>query len=254
MNTIAMTAGAAGSGTIKTAKRVVSASQRFAELMIAFLFVLTAITSIGGVIVMNSILTAPDYLAQIFPHKGAIAMGAMGWSINNIGIVFIAVFAFPLLRKLDETLAVGYLATRIVEGSIMMFGVAATLMLIPLSGAFIKAGAPDGSWYQAIGDVLMQLKLLGLTELALPLMSLGGMIFTWQLFKFRMVPRVISVIGLVGYCLMLLTGLASWFDLVDAAPGSPLSVLAVPVAVFEIILLPMWLVFKGFRMPAATAA
>jgi len=65
------------------------------------------------------------------------------WSTNIIGIVFIAVFAFRVLRKLDEALAVGYLASRIIEGTIMMVGIAATLLLIPLSQEFIKAGAPQ---------------------------------------------------------------------------------------------------------------
>ncbi len=246
MNTIVIPAGSAG---INKAKRVVGASQRFAEIMIATLFLLTAATSIYGVTVLDPILNAPDYLAGVFPNKGWIALGSLMWSINNIGIVFIAVFAFPLLRKLDETLAVGYLTARIIEGSVMMFGIAATLLLIPLSEAFIQAGAPDGSWFQAIGDLLKALKLLGLTELSLPLLALGGMIFCWQLFRFRLVPRVISAVGLIGYALIFFGGIASWFDLVDATPFGPGTFLAVPVAFFEIVLLPFWLFFKGFKMP-----
>jgi Domain of unknown function (DUF4386) len=78
----------------------------------------------------------------VFPNKGAVELGALLWSINNIGIVFIAVFAFGLLRKLDETLAVGYLACRIIEGTIMMVGIIATFLLIPLSQEFITAGTP----------------------------------------------------------------------------------------------------------------
>src|SRR2546421_13108500 len=54
--------------------------------------------------------------------KGAVELDALLWSFNNIGIVFIAVFAFGLLRKLDEALAVGYLASRIIDGTIMMVG------------------------------------------------------------------------------------------------------------------------------------
>src|SRR5438270_9366794 len=97
--------------------------------------------------------------------KGAVELDALLWSFNNIGIVFIAVFAFPLLRKLDEALAVGYLAARIIEGSIMMVGIVAALLLIPLSQEFLKAGAPQNSWFQALGDTLIQAKLLGLTAL-----------------------------------------------------------------------------------------
>lgn len=70
----------------------------------------------------------PDSLAGVFPNRTAVELGALLWSINNIGIVFIAVFMFPVLRRLDEPFAVGYLASRIIEGTIMMVGIAATLL------------------------------------------------------------------------------------------------------------------------------
>src|SRR5215813_6429618 len=135
-------------------KRIVDAAQRRAEIMVAALFLVTAAASIPAAFVLDPILNAPDYLARVFPNKGAVELGALLWSINNIGIVFIAVFAFGLLRKLDEALAVGYLASRIIEGTVMMVGIAATLLLIPLSQEFLKADAPQSSWFLTIGEVL----------------------------------------------------------------------------------------------------
>jgi hypothetical protein len=238
----------------KRAKRIVSASQRRAEILIATLFLVTAATSIlGWFLVLNPILNASDYLARVFPNQGAVELGSLLWSINNIGIVFIAVFAFRLLRKLDEALAVGYLASRIIEGTIMMVGIAATLLLIPLSQEFLKAGTPHGSWFQTIGDVLQHAQYLGLYQLSLPLLGLGGCLFTWMLFRYRLVPRFISVVGLIGYALVFLYSIAGWFNLIDLSPGASgaWSVLALPVAVFEIILLPFWLLFRGFKTPEA---
>ena len=78
------------------------------------------------------------------------------------------------------------------------------------------------------------------------MLGVGGLMFTWLLFRFRLVPRFISVFGLSGYALVLLGSIAGWFDLVDVSPGGSGSPLAVPVAVFEIILLPFWLLFRGF--------
>src|SRR5438046_3963035 len=138
----------------KRPKRIVGASQRRAEILIATLFVVTGVVSIfGAFFVLNPILNASDYLARVFPNQGAVELGSLLWSINNIGIVFIAVFAFPVLRKLDEALAVGYLASRIIEGTIMMVGIAATLMMISLSQEFLQACGSYGSVVQAIGDV-----------------------------------------------------------------------------------------------------
>src|SRR5260370_31288046 len=200
-------------------KRIVSANQRRAEIVIAALFLVTAAASIPGAFILDSILNASNYLAQVFPNKGAVELGALMWSINNIGIVFIAVFAFGLLRKLDEALAVGYLASRIIEGTIMMFGIAATLLLIPLSQAFLQAGAPQSSWFLTIGDVLKQAKFLGLTGLSLPMLGLGGLLFTWMLFRFGLVPRGISVVGLIGYGVEVFGDIAGCVRFGDEAPG-----------------------------------
>jgi len=235
-------------------RRIVDAAQRRAEIWVATLFLVTAAASIPASLVGDPILNAPNYLAGIFPNKAAVAWVALLWSINNIGIVFIAVFMYPLLKKLDDTAAVGYLALRIIEGAVMMFGIAAILMLIALSGEFIKAGAPLSSWYQTLGDSLKQAKLMGLTQISLPLLGLGGCIFTWQLIRSKLVPLFISVIGLVGYTLILFGGVAAWFGVIDPSPFGPTAYIAIPVALFETILLPFWLFFRGFKMPEATEA
>lgn len=235
-----------------TSKRIVSANQRRAEIVIATLFLLTAAASIPAGLFLDPLFNASGYLAWVFPHQGAVALDAVLWSINNIGIVFIAVFAFPVLRKFDETLAAGYLASRIIEGTIMMVGIMATLSLIPLSQQFLKAGAPQNSWFLTLGDVLKHAKFLGLSAVSLPILGLGGLLFTWLLFRFRLVPRVISVVGLIGYALVFLYSIAGWFGLIDVTPGaSGVGVLVLPVATFEIILLPFWLLFKGFKTPEA---
>ena len=136
----------------------------------------------------------------------------------------------------------------------MMVAIAGTLLLIPLSQEFIDAGSPQGSWFQTLGDVLKQLKLLGLTNVSLPLLGLGGVLFTWLLYRHRLVPRIISAVGLFGYGLVFFAGLAAWFGLIDAAPGGSATFLALPVATFEILLLPFWLYFRGFQMPGAASA
>jgi Domain of unknown function (DUF4386) len=236
----------------KPTKRIASANQRRAEIMIAALFLVTAAVSIPAAFVLDPLLNAPGYLAMVYPNKGTVEVSSLMWSINNIGIVFIAVFAFPVLRKLDEALATGYLASRIIEGPIMMVGIAATFLLIPLSQEFLQAGAPQSSWFLTIGDVLKQARFLGLTGLSLPMLGLGGLLFTWMLFRFRLVPRVISVVGLIGYGVVFLGSIAGWFGLIDVTPGGNAQLLAVPVATFEIILLPFWLLFRGFKTPEAT--
>src|SRR5260370_41666272 len=110
--------------------------------MNAPLFLVSAVTRFRGLFFPNPILNASDYLALVFLNQGAVELGSVLWSINNIGIVFIAMFAFRLLRNHDEALAVAYLATRIIDATIMIVGIAATFLLIPLSHEVLTAVTP----------------------------------------------------------------------------------------------------------------
>lgn len=227
-------------------RSVATTNQRRAEIVIAVLFLITAAAAILGGLLYEPILAAPDYLAGVFLNKSAVAMGALLVSINNIGIVFIAVFAFPVLRTCDETLAIGYLAVRIIESTLMMVGVVAVLLTIPLSEAFAISGA-QGSGLLAIGAVLMKVKVLALTNFSLVLLGLGGLILCWVLLRFQLVHRLIAVVGLSGYTLILCAGLGAWFDVVDMSGAGWETFLAAPVGLFEIVLMPAWLFMRGFR-------
>ena len=234
-----------------TTRRKVSASQRRAEIVIAVLFLLTAAVSIVGGSLLAPMLEAKNYLSLVYPNKAAVQLDTLLISINNVGIVFIAVFAFPLLRKLDEALATAYLATRIIESTLMMLGIFATLLLIPLSQEFIAAGAVQNPMLVAIGETLKHLRLL-VQDKILVFLALGGCFFTWLLFRYRLVPRWMGGFGLFSYVLILLAGLVSWFDVVSVSLGGNGFLLAMPVAFFEIILLPFWLFFRGFNLDPST--
>jgi hypothetical protein len=62
---------------------------------------------------------------------------------------------------------------------------------------------------------------------------------------------LISVVGLIGYALVFFGSIAGWFGVIDPSPGGSAQFLALPVAAFEIILLPFWLLFRGFKIPEA---
>jgi Domain of unknown function (DUF4386) len=236
---------------VRPSPRIVSARQRRAEIVIAALFVVQGVVSIiGAAVFLNPIFNAPGYLANVFPNRGAIELGAMLWAVNNIAIVFIAVFALPLLRKLDEALAVGYLAARIMEGVFLMAGTVAYLLMISLSQQFLSAGSPEGSWFLSYANILKQTAYIGLTQLDLVMLGIGGLIFTWMLFRYRLVHRYIGGLGLIGYALVFIVSILNWFGIVSTS--GPIGVLVVPVAAFEIIVLPAWLFIRGFRMPSVT--
>jgi hypothetical protein len=231
--------------------RIVSPSQRRSEIVIASLFIVQGVTSIVAAFILAPIMNPSNFLALVYPNAGIVQAATLLYSVCNIGIVFIPVFALPILRKLDEALATGYLAARIMEGVFLMGGIVAYLLLIPLSQQFLNAGSPQGSWFLSFADILKQTAYLGLTQLDLVILGIGGLIFTWMLFRYGLVHRYIAVLGLIGYALVFIVSILNWLGIVSSSAG-PIGLLVIPVASFEIVVLPAWLFLRGFKMPAAS--
>jgi Domain of unknown function (DUF4386) len=83
--------------------------------------------------------------------------------------------------------------------------------------------------------------------------GIGGLILNYLLYISRIVPRPISVLGLVGYALLLLTVPLDLVGVIDANSGAGLVLLA-PGGFYEFAVLPIWLIAKGFRSPVVRTA
>jgi hypothetical protein len=228
-------------------------SFRRTAILVASLWIVTAIGAIVGNALMNPVVNAPDYLTTVFPQSVTVISGMLLWLINDIGIVFIGVLMFPILRKQSESMALGYVSMRIFESIFLIVGVIFAMMLIPLSQAFIKAGAMDVTTYEAIGSVLKQAQHWFMDTMQLIPLGLGGIILTSLLYKSKLVPRFFAVFGFIGYGLLLPCALLTLFGVQNIAPGIPVASMVIPVAIWEIILMPVWLYTKGFNPASITA-
>ncbi len=202
---------------------------------------------------MNSVLDAPDYLTTVFPNGTTAISGMLLWLINDFGIALIGLLMFPILKKRSERMALTYLSMRMFEAIFLVIGVIFAMLLIPLSQEFIKAGATDATSYQVIGSVIKQAEYWFMTPMQLIPLGLGGVVLTFFLYQTKLVPRFISVVGLIGYGLLVPSAILTLLGVLDTLPGAPGSLLVIPVAAFEIILMPIWLYTKGFNMSATTS-
>jgi hypothetical protein len=78
--------------------------------------------------------------------------------------------------------------------------------------------------------------------------GMSGIIFAYLLYRTRLIPRPIAVLGLVGYPMLVVGGILYIFHLIDFLRGVGL-LFAWVVGLFELIL-PMWLIIRGFNKPA----
>jgi hypothetical protein len=220
---------------------------RKTALAVGVLFILTFITSIGGVIAYGSVLSDSNYITGA-GADGRVFLGAfleLFLIITNIGC---AVVLFPLLKRQNEGLALGYVAARLVECTFILVGILSVLAIVTLrQGA---AGADAGSL------VLIGKALRGMhdwTFLLGPGFTDGigtGLILGWLMYRSGLVSRRMALFGVVGGPLLAASGIAVLFGLVPQ--GSPLqSVATIPEIVWELFL-GLWLTFKGFS-PAPIA-
>ena len=228
---------------------------RLAEIAIAILFLVTAAAAITGATLLAPAFEDPADLARIAANRAAIATGALLWTLNNVDLVFIALFAWPVLHPVAPFMARAYLTTRVIESGVMMFGVMA---LVTISGLAVSGLAVSGlavSGLSASGNagqvgLLQALSAICLDAGMLPLLGFSGLFLTWPLWRHRILPGWLAGLGVVGYVLVMLAGFFAWFGWIGIGTGDTGVLMVVTVALWEIVLMPIWLLWKGFARAA----
>jgi hypothetical protein len=164
--------------------------------------------------------------------------------ILAVSVLGIGVMMFPVLRKYDEGLALGYAGIRLIETVFIITASLSLLSLLTLSQEY-AAGALDAAYYQPSGTLLLASYDWSFVIGTLIFLGLGGVCLNYLLYQSRLVPRWLSGWGLIGATLVLLYGLLSLF-------GLDPSFLAAPIAVQEMVFA-VWLIAKGFN-PSAVAS
>ena len=220
--------------------------QRAARIFGA-LFLLTFVTSIAAVLLYAPVLDHKAYIVT-GNANGRIALGALleiGLVITNIGT---AVVLFPIARRYSETLALSWVASRIVESTIIAVGAISLLAIVTLNqDALAPSNAllVQGRALVAIHDWTF---LLGPGFCV----AVGnGIILGALMLKSGLVPRPMAILGLVAGPLLLIRATLILFDVVDA--GDATDILVVPEIVWEAAL-GFYPLIKGFRTPPAPPA
>jgi hypothetical protein len=159
--------------------------------------------------------------------KASLRVGVLLEMLSGIAVMTIGFLMFRVLKTVDEKWALGYPIMRVTE-----FVISAVLAVYLLNQ------------FQEYPNHLLWVYIPT---------GIGGLILNYLLFVSRLVPRVISGLGLVGYALLLLVVPLDLIGAVDASAGVGLALL-VPGGLFEFIVLPVWLISKGFRAPVARVA
>jgi amino acid permease len=156
-----------------------------------------------------------------------------------------------VLRKFNAGLALGSVGFRTFEGVLRFVAVCALLLLITLSQQFVEAGAPDSSYFQTFGVLLYAGYRWVANVGALLAFSIGCLLYYIIFYRTNLVPRWISVWGLVAAILTMLSCVLTTVGLIVPFSTEQI-VLALPMLPQEMVLA-VWLIVKGFN-PSAIAS
>ena len=213
-------------------------TQRKTALVAGILYLLTFVSIPSPFFLYGQVRNNPQYILGPGPDTPVFFGGILEIIVALAGIGT-AVALFPVLKRQSEGRALGFVTSRVVEGSAIFVGVACLLTLVTLR----QAGLGPDALITGRALVAMYDRMFLVGQSFMP--AVNALLLGSLLFQSRLVPRVLPVIGLIGAPLLVAGDIAVLFGLIDRT-SSPALLTAIPIALWEFSL-GVWLVVKGFR-------
>src|SRR5512136_2686102 len=226
-------------------------TDRKAAAVVGVLFILGTVPALLSLPLMSNTVNAPDHLTAISTNEGQMVIFTAVKFIMGIACAGIGLALYPILKKYHEGLAFGAAGFRVIEGMTSVVGALLYVVLLALSQEFVKAGAPASSYFQT-ADVVINAGIGWFRDAATLLtFGIGALMYYVVFYQYRLVPRWLTVWGLVGITLTILSALLVMFHLLPPF-GTIQVILNLPILPQELVLA-VWLIVKGFN-PSAVAS
>jgi hypothetical protein len=218
---------------------------RKTAIIVGAFFIIGTVGLALSVVLVGSILDDPDHLTKFSVNETRIIIGALLVLISGFALAMVPVMMFPIFKKYNEALALGAVVFRGTLEAVIYIAVAIIwLLLLTVSQEYVKAGASDASYFQTLGTLLLKASTQ-INPILEIVFSLGALMIYFLFYQSKLIPRWLSVWGLIGAILYLAAGLFAMFSM-------DFGILLAPLALQEMVLA-VWLIVKGFN-PSAIAS
>jgi hypothetical protein len=180
----------------------------------------------------------PNYIVGPGPDTGVLIGGILEL-IVALASIGTAVALFPVVKRQNEAVALGFVGSRVVEASTIFAGVAFLLSVVTLR----QAGAGPEALVTGRALVAMYDRMFLVGGSFFP--AVNAVLLGFLLYRSRLVPRALPVLAFIGVPLLLGADAAVLFGLIGRS-SSPAALAALPIALWEFSL-GVWLVVKGFN-------
>lgn len=186
----------------------------------------------------------PDYIVGPGPDT-AVVIGGILEMIVALACIGTAIALYPVVKRQNEGVALGFVAVRVLEAATIVAGVVALMSIVTLR----KAGVGTDGLITGQALVALYDRSFLLGQSLMP--ALNALLLGSLLYRSRLVPRILPLCGFIGAPLLVVSTIATMFGINEM--GSTWSTLsALPIALWELSL-GIWLVVKGFKPSPITA-
>ena len=148
------------------------------------------------------------YLSTIAGNQSRMALGALFVMVMSFAGAGIAIALYPVLRRHGEGMALAAVSFRTMEAVIFLVAAIAMFSLLALSERYLTAGPADAASLAAIGAWLLEARVWLISGAGAIAFCLGALFYYWIFFSSRLIPRWLSVWGLIAIVMNL--AMAVW--------------------------------------------
>jgi hypothetical protein len=216
------------------------------------LYIVGTVSGVLSMVFSSPVLGGPGYLARVAANPEALILGAFCILAMGLALAIVPVALYPVLRRYNRPLAIGYIVFRGALETVTYLGiVAGWLLLVTLAQEYAAGGALAGSDFQVLGTLISKAAEISanLTAVVFPI---GAMMLYAVLYQAKLIPRWLSVWGMIAVGLTLASaGVPGLAGRPDAMPAV-LTAANASTLVQEMVMA-AWFIAKGFNLPASAA-
>lgn len=221
------------------------------------LYLITHVTSIGASALYHPILSQAGYITGSGPDT-PILLGVLFEVILALANIGTAVALFPVVKRQNEGMALGYVGLRTLEAAVIAVGVIPLLAVVTLRQNLAGTAGADTAALLTLGSALVGFYKWTLVVGPGLICGTNTVVMAYLMYTSGLVPRFIPVLGLTGGPLIFAYHVAGMFGLTGQLSVWA-AIIVIPIFAWEVTLA-LWLIVKGFngsalrRAPASTAA
>lgn len=210
---------------------------------------LVTFVSIPALLLLGPVLNHANYIVSSGSDT-RVFLGCLLYVITALAGIGTAVSLFPVVKRQNEAVALGFVTSRVIEGALLIVGVLSLLSVVSLRRDLGGTGTDHASLI-TIGQALVGVRnwTFVLGDSLMP--AVNALLLGYLLYRSRLVPRLLPTLGLIGGPLLIISTTTTLFR-GDHRITALAAIATAPIFVWELSL-GLWLVIKGFTPSPITA-